>query len=1037
MLRSDKLFYLLFISCLFYLPSSSGSQEPSWMKPAALADSLQEQKEYGKAFEYWEKAYSLAKKEPDSVKKYLLFRQLYAKGAGYNYESEGIPYFEKAHSLLAYSRLDVSGQSTFLNTYYHFLGYNDRWEEALPLAEQCAQLRKTLNEDPPAAYLSAVHDVAYIHNKLGNYPEAIENYHLSIAGYTKHQASMANDVALGYNNLAFNYSEMGMANQSYKYYTKAAQVWSGIALVDNSYLMTVYGNLLRWQKLYGDHVAMEGLLAKIREIVEHKSQDWGTKNKLIADKKDHKDPLLPLTYWKCSMDYYQAKSDAVGVRTYLDSTRHFIRDLQGQPSNKILDYLNNAYSVLGEVYAEVGDHRAALGIYQDGLDQMTKYGYSGKLAHNYARMAKSMMALGLLDDAELYLQKAFGENKSRADLSSFHTLAADLAEKRQQPDSVRFHVRKTMEALSGLEELNDDYSSLSTASFAGRVTANYIAILSANGHHLLRIYKYSNRRDDLLNAKKLFSLALDMLDTYYLGGPYTDALADMQSAIHYGWLACQTLLPRSPETRMEVSDLFERLENNRSQHRWKKFIKNAPSNSTTVPDSLREAEEEQRQLLVFYKKQLKKAQADSTGTKKVNQARAKIHECEVALGEIEEQILAVNERYMALSQGRVTTKVLQKQLPRDATLLRYMLTDSGAYVMRVDRSTIQLFPLGSTDSIDSLVQVASRQLRTRSVDFYATARQLHRRLLGSEIAKGLKRHLIIIPDGSLYQIPFEALTSSGAPDDFLLRTHTISYATSTALWLAQKGLRHKQKRPLGAFSPRYIGGEDEERSGSAQRLAGATREAETIAKMLGGNVYQQNHFGKQDFLDVAPNYNLLHLAMHADVQEEDGESSSFQFGDGSKLYAYELYGMKLQSNMVVLSACNTGYGPLQKGEGAQSLAMAFTYAGVPSLVMGLWSLPDASTSGIMVDYYRQLVDHKQKHAALATAKVKYLERTASDAELQHPFYWAGLVISGDTAPIKTPVVWWYWAVGVSVLALTAWGIKSRKKHVRSQALKTA
>lgn len=351
--------------------------------------------------------------------------------------------------------------------------------------------------------------------------------------------------------------------------------------------------------------------------------------------------------------------------------------------------------------------------------------------------------------------------------------------------------------------------------------------------------------------------------------------------------------------------------------------------------------------------------------------------------------------------------------------------------MRIDRSSLSLFPLGRTDSIELLVRKATEQLQTRSPDYYVTATRLHERLMGAEVSRGLKRNLIIVPDGILHQFPFEALTNTESPSGYLLHKHTVSYATSTSLWLAQQGLRHVQRQSFGAFAPAYTGGVGEERSVSTQRLTGATKEAETIAKMLDGNVYQQNHFGKEDFLKEAPNYSLLHLAMHADVQEKDSEKSNFHFGDGSKLYAYELYGMKLQANMAVLSACNTGYGPLQKGEGVQSLATAFTYAGVPSLVMGLWSLPDASTSGIMVDYYQQLIDKKHKHSALAAAKTNYLKRVENEGQLQHPFYWAGLVVSGDINPIHPHDNYRYWGIALgAVLILSILGIRRNRRQAK-------
>lgn len=1028
MLLTTKLLYILLVCSVLYLPSGSEQDEPAWMKQAELADTLQKQKHYHEASDHWGKAYSLAQNELDSIKNWLLFKHLYAKGVGYDYEKEGIPFFEKAYPLLPYSRLDTSDQSTFLNTYYHFLGYNNRWEEALPFAEECVKLREPLNEDPPLAYLSAVHDVAYINNKIGNYPEAIEYYHRSINGYIKYNGYMDNEVALGYNNLAFNYGLVGMANKSYEYYMKAAQIWRGIDLADNSYLMTVYGNQMRWQKQYGDHAAMEGILASIREIVDSKSKNWGNKNRLIANKNDHEHPTLLLSYWKSCLDYYAFKSDIYNIQNYLDSTKQFIQNLPQKPNDNVLEYLHQAYSVLGEAHAETGNHEDAIRIFRAGFDQMEQYRYGTPSPHQYAKLAKSLIAIGQLDEAGQQLQEAFRKNKNPANLPQFHALSAQLYEKKNQPDSVRFHIGRSLATLCQNDDLKKDFTELTSSSFLGKVNRHYVTSLSANGHHLLRLYRKTALTDDLRNANHLFTLALEMLNMYYLGGPYTDALADMQTAIHFGLVECQTLLQRQKADHASLATLFENLENNRSQHRWKKFIKHAPSNSTTVPDSLRDAEAEQRQLLVFYKQQLAKVDKDTLQGKQANQWRAKIHACETALNDIEEQMLALNSQYKMLSQGMVTTRTIQKKLPKQVSMLRYMFTDSGAYVMRIDRSSLALFPLGRTDSIEMLVGKATKQLQTRSPDYYTTATKLYERLMGAGVSEGLKRYLIIVPDGILHQFPFEALTKTENPSSFLLHSHTISYAASTSLWLAQKGLRHGQRRSFGAFAPVYAGGVEKERSVSPQRLAGAKKEAETIAKMLDGNVYQHNHFGKKSFLKEAPNYSLLHLAMHADVREEDSENSSFHFGDGSRLYAYELYGMKLQANMAVLSACNTGYGALQKGEGVQSLATAFTYAGVPSLVMGLWSLPDASTSGIMVDYYRQLINKKYKHSALATAKANYLKRVENESQLQHPFYWAGLIVSGDIDPIHPHYNYWYWAIAVGAVLVFIFILRIRRRR---------
>ncbi len=116
------------------------------------------------------------------------------------------------------------------------------------------------------------------------------------------------------------------------------------------------------------------------------------------------------------------------------------------------------------------------------------------------------------------------------------------------------------------------------------------------------------------------------------------------------------------------------------------------------------------------------------------------------------------------------------------------------------------------------------------------------------------------------------------------------------------------------------------------------------------------------------------------------------------MYLEELYGLHLNADLAVLSACNTGKGILDSSKGMVSLNRAFTLAGVPSTLASLWEVPDNVTQKIMVDFYQNLKDGQSKSMALRNAKLKYL-KTTTDANFQLPFYWAGFVLHGDPTPI--------------------------------------
>ncbi|MCB0432644.1 MAG: CHAT domain-containing protein, partial [Mangrovimonas sp.] len=137
------------------------------------------------------------------------------------------------------------------------------------------------------------------------------------------------------------------------------------------------------------------------------------------------------------------------------------------------------------------------------------------------------------------------------------------------------------------------------------------------------------------------------------------------------------------------------------------------------------------------------------------------------------------------------------------------------------------------------------------------------------------------------------------------------------------------------------------------------------------------------------------------------ELSSLNFYNQDLLVG-ELYNESMDSDMVVLSACDTGNGQMFNGEGIQSVSKAFTYAGVPSTVMSLWKVDDKATAILMGSFYKYLNAGKPKDVALKWAKRDYVNSTM-DSELKHPYYWSGFVISGNVEPFKVQEnhrKWW-------------------------------
>lgn len=284
--------------------------------------------------------------------------------------------------------------------------------------------------------------------------------------------------------------------------------------------------------------------------------------------------------------------------------------------------------------------------------------------------------------------------------------------------------------------------------------------------------------------------------------------------------------------------------------------------------------------------------------------------------------------------------------------------------------------------------------------------------------------LQIIPDGLLNYIPFELLLKTKAPDgqlnyrnlDYLLRHFAFGYAYSATLLLEQQiGKTTTSQHTYGGFAPVYYNETTKALEGLVAEykenkvysyalreglmdLPDARKSVAKIAEILKGKAVLAKEATKKCFLELSGNFKILHLAMHGLVDHENPLYSKLVFTseDGSQdhlLEAGDLYNMEINAQLAVLSACNTGYGKMQKGEGVMSLSRAFTYAGCPSVVMSLWSVPDMQTADIMVRFFKGLKAGFTKDKALQKAKLDYLE--TSPFSESHPLFWAGFVPSGD------------------------------------------
>jgi CHAT domain-containing protein len=297
-------------------------------------------------------------------------------------------------------------------------------------------------------------------------------------------------------------------------------------------------------------------------------------------------------------------------------------------------------------------------------------------------------------------------------------------------------------------------------------------------------------------------------------------------------------------------------------------------------------------------------------------------------------------------------------------------------------------------------------------------------LLGPVNAARTRSRIVVIPDGILHLLPFDALQDSLGT--YVLESSVVTYAPSATVlrFLRSRQISHPTLPFLGVGDVAYDSGSTiastvaERSNDSATRgiydLAGAHFEPlpATRDEVRGAGEI----FGPGSVLLLGPDateaafkheplakFRVLHLAVHGIANSKYPERAALVLGRDSKsqedglLQAREIADLVLNADLVTLSACDTGVGRLQGEEGIASLQRAFLVAGAKATLSTLWTADDTFTAALNKQFYKNVADGMDKGSALREAKLDLIKKFGNKAT---PYYWAGFVLDGDsTSPL--------------------------------------
>ena len=339
----------------------------------------------------------------------------------------------------------------------------------------------------------------------------------------------------------------------------------------------------------------------------------------------------------------------------------------------------------------------------------------------------------------------------------------------------------------------------------------------------------------------------------------------------------------------------------------------------------------------------------------------------------------------------------------DTAALEFAIVDHAAYVFVVTRGAAGSPRIEShllnTQGLEDDVNRFRMELANRDLGYRESARALYSRLLGpAAAALRNKKRLVIVPDGPLWELPFQALVTPQGRH--LIEDATVFYAPSLA---AAREMRALPRVPAKDGRTLLAIGAPAKSAASLPVLPEANRELREVGQIYGSRsaeVLMGEQADKQRWKTDAPKYRILHVATHGVLDSNNPLSSFFDLNrtagdlEDNVLSAREILKMNLQADVAVLSACEMARGKYRYGEGMIGMSWAFLIAGTPTTVVSQWKVDSASTSQLMVAFHKNLRSHADlsgKADALRSAALTLLE----NPQYKHPFYWAGFVVIGD------------------------------------------
>lgn len=879
--------------------------------------------------------------------------------------------------------------------------------------------------------------------KLGDFELALGNFEKVLSIRKKMYGENSPRLAPLLNNIGIQYKNLGNLEKAIEYYKRAESLCLNVKDDQSQMLGTLYVNLGNIFADLGDYNQSLLYLKNAYHILKKDSAN--SKSNFHVSKLNIAEIYLKLGFADQAIKL--AKSN---LGLFPNDLKFNLYDLIALAYRKIDDYdLANAYyqkaiKMATELYGKSGSDLifeylvySSFLLSQNKYDQALSYNKKAEeiIFDFYSKKSKTYSNL-LCNYGDYYYLRTFQAGQ-----------VDDFIRKRKESlhESILYY-QQAIVALVDSFQSNDPFIN---PPLKNVISENQLVdVVKKKALALGKIAEVYRSEFDSKNAEKYFiaslnslSLAIDLIHRIQVGYENEDSrlfLSENQQSTFFDAISVAYKLYHLTKDEKYALKAFEFSEKSKSSNLLASMKDVKAKEFGGIPDSLIGKEKELKGYISVYKSKLfEESHLEKPDTQKVNLYSSKIFKYNEEYSRLIDSFEKSYPRYYTLKYEDkvIDLNQLQSKLNKREALLEYFLnepidsTSKGElYVFTVTSDSLSFSKeLIDNDFLEKIQTfhdflINPNYLKTKKADYISyseAAYVLYEKLFKPIGRRVYGKSITIIPHDKLSYIPFDALISE-RPDTtsmnfkdlkYLIKDYSISYAYSATL-LFESQVKRRQAKKVLIFAPEYDPQEarrDMETGNSyyLSSLTGAKQEINAISKYVSSVSFVDKRAQETTFKEEAGNFDILHLAMHTIINDSLPMLSKLVFSkpetkseeEDGYLDAYEVYNMRFGARLAVLSACETGSGKLQGGEGVMSMARGFIYAGCPSVVMTLWQVEDKSGVNIMSDFYRYLSKGKRKDVALRMAKLNHLEN--SDPLTAHPHFWLGYVNIGNSDPLYT------------------------------------